>query len=439
MYYAFGYAQAFNQPIGDWEPVEGANTDYLFESATAFYQCIPWHDPNSHACNTFKVCGSAAAKQSNYLGTISQSINGRTCEQWGDKWTPENYPGKGLGDHNYCRNPDDTPGGAWCYTSGGPDRWEYCDVPTCDNCGSGSLQSDYRGADSVTKTGHTCQQWGPPHNSWTPENYPGEGLGDHNYCRNPDDTSGGAWCYTTDGPRWEYCDVPDCDSTCGTSAAKQSDYRGTESVTRNGHTCQQWGPPHNSWTPENYPGKGLGDHGLRGHNYCRNPDDMPGGAYCYTTDGPRWEYCDVPECDSTCGTSAAKQSDYRGTKSVTKTGHTCRQWGPPHNSWTPKNYPGKGLGDHNYCRNPDDMPGGAYCYTTDGPRWEYCDVRTCRDGEAASKTSGTGSTPLIVLFCVLGAILLLGVVYFVRKRRAAVAQPDEVPQLCTEPDPSAAA
>jgi integrin beta 3 len=206
-------------------------------------------------------------------------------------------------------------------------------------------------------------------------------------------------------------------------------------VTRNGHTCQQWGPPHNSWTPENYPGKGLGDHGLRAHNYCRNPDDEPDGAWCYTTDGPRWEYCDVPECDSTCGTSAAKQSDYRGTISETINERTCQKWTsttPTRHTFTPENYPGKGLGDHNYCRNPDDAPDGAWCYTTDGPRWEYCDVRTCRDGEAASKTSGTGSTPLIVLFCVLGAILLLGVLYLVRKRRVAAATPDETPQLDTE-------
>jgi len=374
----FLQASAFDQAIGGWDvlpdlEVYCRNDDLyspcsdLFKDATAFSQCIPWHDRNSDACKKFEVCGSAAVKQSNYLGTISQSINGRTCQKWTSQKpnshtrTPENYPGKGLGDHNYCRNPSDAPDGAWCYTTNG-ERWEYCDVPTCDNCGtSAAKQSDYRGADSVTINGRTCQEWTsttPNWHTYTLENYPGMGLGDHNYCRNPSQATSGerTWCFTTDGPRWEYCDVPECDSTCGTSAAKQSDYRGTISETINERTCQKW-----------------------------------------TSTTPNW--------------------------------HT----------YTPEDYPGMGLGDHNYCRNPSDAPDGAWCYTTDGPRWEYCDVRTCRDGEAASKTSGTGSTPLIVLFCVLGAILLLGVVYFVRKRRAAVAQPDEVPQLCTEPDPSAAA
>ena len=35
---------------------------------------------------------------------------------------------------------------------------------------------------------------------------------------------------------------------------------------------------------------------------------------------------------------------------------------------------GKGIGEHNYCRNPDNEPKGIWCYTTDaGSRWEYCD------------------------------------------------------------------
>ena len=38
-----------------------------------------------------------------------------------------------------------------------------------------------------------------------------------------------------------------------------------------------------------------------------------------------------------------------------------------------------GLQD-NYCRNPDDEPGGPWCYTTDpAKRWEYCDVMNCTD------------------------------------------------------------
>ena len=41
--------------------------------------------------------------------------------------------------------------------------------------------------------------------------YPDFGLGDHNYCRNPD-SSTKPWCYNSEGtePRYQFCDVPDC-------------------------------------------------------------------------------------------------------------------------------------------------------------------------------------------------------------------------------------
>ena len=72
--------------------------------------------------------------------------------------------------------------------------------------------SDYRGTLSKTKSGRTCQKWTeqtPHKHTKIPDNFPNKGLGDHNYCRNPDgeDT---IWCYTTDSDkRWEECDIKD--------------------------------------------------------------------------------------------------------------------------------------------------------------------------------------------------------------------------------------
>ena len=38
-------------------------------------------------------------------------------------------------------------------------------------------------------------------------------------------------------------------------------------------------------------------------NFCRNPDNEPGGSWCYTTDpDSRWEYCGIPNCEETTAT-----------------------------------------------------------------------------------------------------------------------------------------
>jgi len=63
----------------------------------------------------------------------------------------------------------------------------------------------------VTKTGKTCMKWTvqtPHKHNRTPQKFPNGGLGDHNYCRDPDGKSKMIWCYTTDSKsRWEYCDL----------------------------------------------------------------------------------------------------------------------------------------------------------------------------------------------------------------------------------------
>ena len=82
------------------------------------------------------ACGCDSVLQNDYRGDISTTVSGRTCQSWGSQSphshsrTAANYPDKGLGDHNYCRNPDGEPR-AWCYTTDSAERWEYCDVPSC--------------------------------------------------------------------------------------------------------------------------------------------------------------------------------------------------------------------------------------------------------------------------------------------------------------------
>ena len=80
----------------------------------------------------------------------------------------------------------------------------------CDESTPGNLQDGYRGCQTKTRSGKTCQKWSsqvPHSHTRTPENptFAGKGLGDHNYCRNPDGEPG-IWCYTNKRERWEFCD-----------------------------------------------------------------------------------------------------------------------------------------------------------------------------------------------------------------------------------------
>ena len=316
-------------------------------------------------------------EESEYRGTVATTISGKTCQRWDSQSphvhtrTPSNYPNGGLGNHNYCRNPDGWTG-LWCYTTDSNTRWELCDVPCYKRD-----QSEYRGSNSVTVSGRTCQRWdsqSPHAHTRTPGNYPNGGL-ESNHCRNPDGDKA-LWCHTTDPNKfWEYCDTPSCptkkrDCMC---AADGSDYRGEVRLTVSGKECQRWdvqSPHTHTMTPSNYPNAGLAS------NYCRNPGGAMAGPYCYTTDpNTPFELCDIPSCGS-------DGSEYRGTLATTRSGRTCQRWdsqSPHTHTRTPANYPRGDLAGHNYCRNPDGDK-GLWCHTTDpNVWWERCDNPACPD------------------------------------------------------------
>merc|ERR1719421_2175725 len=79
---------------------------------------------------------------------------------------------------------------------------------SCNEDFGGHSGLSYRGCQTKTVSGKTCQKWTvqtPHRHSRKPANYPNAGLGDHNYCRNPD-REPAIWCYTTDPQkRWEFC------------------------------------------------------------------------------------------------------------------------------------------------------------------------------------------------------------------------------------------
>ena len=336
----------------------------------------------------------------------------------------------------------------------------------CDETLAGENGVEYKGCQTKTRGGHECQAWtaqAPHDHHFTTADFTGETIeAAGNKCRNPDNDET-IWCYTTDPNQvWEFCDpvapavvTPAADPTpqpeqnteptdysepaepeptpapapvvTPPAAAEEhgcdetlegdgAGYKGCQTMTVNGNTCQRWdsnsphghsrgfhGPYQSYW-------EGLGEDADAAGNYCRNPDGEP-SIWCYTTNPDvRWELCEpvqggeapdpTPEptpapapavtpppaleehgCDETLEGDGA---GYVGCQTVTRSGKTCQRWDTlsPHShsrgfSGYYKSY-WDGLGEDaesagNYCRNPDGEP-SIWCYTDDpNSRWEYCD------------------------------------------------------------------
>ena len=65
-----------------------------------------------------------------YSGNMNHTTSGRACQAWSAQ-EPHESDYTGVGEHNYCRNPDGDSGGVWCYTTDPNKQWEYCSVPIC--------------------------------------------------------------------------------------------------------------------------------------------------------------------------------------------------------------------------------------------------------------------------------------------------------------------
>ncbi|KAL3875622.1 hypothetical protein ACJMK2_033554 [Sinanodonta woodiana] len=77
-----------------------------------------------------------------YRGHVSTTQRGSVCLKWNDPASTivnsKTHPGKGLGDHSYCRNPDNDQR-PWCWVSHKPMKVGFCDIP---KCGTEQTQTD---------------------------------------------------------------------------------------------------------------------------------------------------------------------------------------------------------------------------------------------------------------------------------------------------------
>jgi len=67
--------------------------------------------------------------------------------------------------------------------------------------------ADYEGLKAMTKNGRPCKNW-VEEGSISPTTL---GIGNHNFCRNPQGSKTKPWCFTIDpAVEFDFCDVPEC-------------------------------------------------------------------------------------------------------------------------------------------------------------------------------------------------------------------------------------
>lgn len=358
-------------------------------------------------------CFVESDKGAGYKGVVSVTKSGRQCQSWSSQTphkhtiTPERHPASGLV-KNYCRNPSGGGSAPWCFTTDPSSRWEYCDIPKCEECydirDSGA---SYRGKVARSQYGYPCLNWAA-----LARTYPRSGLVS-NYCRNPGGKQQAPWCSVSTS-QYDLCSIPTCPVDCYNSVDSGTTYRGSVSQTESGLQCQQWNaqsPHKHTTTPLQYPNSGLTS------NFCRNPTGYS-RPWCYTTNPSIFsQYCNIRKCeesasrdvpigpttaeyvtpaiptveDATTTKAAIPQQDcytladqgalYRGNVSVTLSGRRCQNWNlqhPHRHAVIAERFPNSGL-EKNYCRNPGDLS-GPWCLTRDRTKiYELCDIPQCEN------------------------------------------------------------
>uniref|UniRef100_A0A452UFI9 Prothrombin n=1 Tax=Ursus maritimus TaxID=29073 RepID=A0A452UFI9_URSMA len=161
----------------------------------------------------------------NYRGNVSFTRSGIECQLWRSRYPhkPEinttTHPGADLRE-NFCRNPDGSTTGPWCYTTDPTVRREECSIPVCGG-GGVTVQLTprsrgptvnlppssehcvpergryYQGRQAVKAHGSTCLAWASSQAKALSKDQdfnPAVPLVE-NFCRNPDGDEEGAWCY----------------------------------------------------------------------------------------------------------------------------------------------------------------------------------------------------------------------------------------------------
>ncbi|XP_078420829.1 factor VII-activating protease-like isoform X1 [Cetorhinus maximus] len=137
-------------------------------------------------------------------------------------------------------------------------------------------------------------------------------------------------------------------------------------------------------------------------NPCQNGGICRSGRtrrsfFCICPKSFTGQYCETDSNDCYEGNG----ENYRGNVSITQQGRNCLYWSS--HLLLKKNInifgeeaEGNGLGDHRFCRNPDedDKPWCFFKETNGKLKWDFCAISQCRSGTTAAPEPETAPIPM---------------------------------------------
>ncbi|XP_005929102.2 tyrosine-protein kinase transmembrane receptor ROR2 [Haplochromis burtoni] len=133
----------------------------------------------------------------------------------------------------------------------------------------------------------------------------------------------------------------------------------------------------------------------------------PAAASCMRIGVPPEKLGSYSPSDHSCYNGSGV--DYKGTISITKSGHYCQPWSAqyPHSHQLSQEYP-ELWGSHNFCRNPGGLMQAPWCFTLDPlVRVDLCEIQPCKPQENPRKEILFILIPAVAIPLVIACLFFL--------------------------------
>merc|ERR1719215_893224 len=113
--------------IQECSVIDGSNYSSTYPCQCGSAQCRSDRKCTASTSSCAMVCDETySGDGADYGGCQNKTRKGFTCQRWGEQ-SPHSHRYSGMAKHgNYCRNPDGEPS-IWCYTTDPKKRWDNCD------------------------------------------------------------------------------------------------------------------------------------------------------------------------------------------------------------------------------------------------------------------------------------------------------------------------